>query len=609
MTVKNGTVVATDPAADGAQVLVSNSSLTLEEVALTVEGGSYGIVTNGMEENNAIALRDSTLSVPDGHGIYFPSSGSVTIENSDITAKSVGVQMCAGSLSVSGDDTTIATTGDPQQKTEGDGVISDGAAISIVEREGYKDLGLVSIEGGAFSSASLSKAVKAYMFNNANKVEEGWGAATDVVKLSGGTFEDQSFRAYLMGESAVAVSEDATSYSVYPSEAEALANGGGYKVEVDGHSWVFFSEEAAEKFAGENGSGDPGDQPVVTPVTWKVAFDDGIASTEDEVETVVNGKTVAKPADPTRAGYTIGGWFSDEACTQAYDFAKPVVANITLYAKWNAYVPPAPDPTYAAEVVETGNGSVAVEPAKAEAGEEVVVTATPDEGYVVGTVAVTDSDGEAVEVTEGANGAYVFEMPEGGATVEVSFAWDNPYVDVPGSEWYYPAVEYVTVNGIMKGYAPEFDTFGAYDWLSRGMMVQVLYNMAGAPEVAYAGTFEDVPEGSAYAEAIEWAASEGIATGFGPEFTSFGPDDPVTREQMAVFMCRYAEWAGEDVTADDSDIAGYPDAGEVSSWATAEMAWAVNEGVINGVDGAELQPAAPSVRAYVAQMLMNYLER
>lgn len=157
----------------------------------------------------------------------------------------------------------------------------------------------------------------------------------------------------------------------------------------------------------------------------------------------------------------------------------------------------------------------------------------------------------------------------------------------------------------MNGHGPDYTRFGPDDVLSRGMMVQILYNMAGRPSATYEGTFSDVAEGSTYAAAAEWAASEGIANGDEGEGT-FRPDDPVTREEMAAFMCRYAAYAGSDVTADASALEAFPDAGEVSPWAIEEMAWAVEAHVINGVSGVELQPTGNAVRSHVAQMIMNY---
>lgn len=188
LTIKNGTLTTTSASADGVIMLYSNSALVLDGVKVEVPKGSYGIVTNGQETNNAITLRNSELTVTEGAGIYFPSTGSVTIDDSVITAKTTGVQLCAGNLTVQGDKTEITVTGKPAQKTENDGVIPDGAAISIVKRAGYQSLGTVSVKGGTFKSANDVDAIKAYAFNNTDKKEQTWGDAGQVVAVSGGSF-------------------------------------------------------------------------------------------------------------------------------------------------------------------------------------------------------------------------------------------------------------------------------------------------------------------------------------------------------------------------------------------------------------------------------------
>lgn len=189
--VKNGTVNAQKPLdTAGVSMLYNNGTFTMENVTMTIPGDSWGIGANGTNVDNAIVLKDSTLNVPEGLGIYFPCTGSVAIDNSVINAKHFGVQVCAGSLTITGEKTAITATGAPQAKTDGDGPIIDGAAVSVVEREGYKDLGSVSIEGGTFTASDSSKAVKTYTFNNADRVEGEWPEAGSVVTVSGGTFSD-----------------------------------------------------------------------------------------------------------------------------------------------------------------------------------------------------------------------------------------------------------------------------------------------------------------------------------------------------------------------------------------------------------------------------------
>ena len=187
LTLMNGTLECEQSNVDGIHMLYSGTSLTLDNVTIDASG-SYGIVTNGQEAGNSITLKHSALTAENGSGIYFPSTGTVAIENSNVSAKNVGVQMCAGSLTVKGEQTTITATGTPLGKTENDGVIPDAAAVSIVERDGYQDLGAVAIEAGTFEAAESSKAVKAYAFNNTNKTEDEWAGASKVITITGGTF-------------------------------------------------------------------------------------------------------------------------------------------------------------------------------------------------------------------------------------------------------------------------------------------------------------------------------------------------------------------------------------------------------------------------------------
>ena len=185
----------------GAENQKDNRGLVLENVEMTVNGnGVYGIVTNGTESGNSIKLKNSTLNVLDGFGIYFPSSGDVTIDNSTINAKYVGVQLCAGNLTIS-NDTSINTTAAPSQKQENDGVISDGAAISIIDREGYQGIGKVDIQNGTFK-ADNSDALKAYRFNNTDKAENVWEEAGEFVSITSGTFSDHKASEYLIDNNA-----------------------------------------------------------------------------------------------------------------------------------------------------------------------------------------------------------------------------------------------------------------------------------------------------------------------------------------------------------------------------------------------------------------------
>ena len=189
LTVKNGKVISNSmlgliPSAMSGTITYDNSGLVFENVEATANGHS-GIETNGGNTDDSVTLRNSTLNVPNGYGIYFPSSGTLTIENSTINAKTMGVQVCSGSLNIS-EGSAITVTGDAVPKTENDGAIEDGAAVSIVNRPGYKGLANVEISGGTFTAKSGNQALKAYTWQD--KTESEFDNAEDTIAISGGTF-------------------------------------------------------------------------------------------------------------------------------------------------------------------------------------------------------------------------------------------------------------------------------------------------------------------------------------------------------------------------------------------------------------------------------------
>ena len=194
LTVKNGKVVSSQlvgliPSAMGGTITYNNSGLVFDGVVMTTTAHS-GIETNGNNTNDTVTLRNSTLNVPNGFGIYFPSSGTLTIDNSVINAKTMGVQVCSGSLNITGAKTAITVTGDGIPKTINDGAIEDGAAISIVNRIGYKGLDEIKVEGGTFTANGTNAAVKAYDWDNTNKTESDFTQAAKV-SVSGGTFSSE----------------------------------------------------------------------------------------------------------------------------------------------------------------------------------------------------------------------------------------------------------------------------------------------------------------------------------------------------------------------------------------------------------------------------------
>ena len=177
----------------------------------------------------------------------------------------------------------------------------------------------------------------------------------------------------------------------------------------------------------------------------------------------------------------------------------------------------------------------------------------------------------------------------------------SAFTDARTTAWYHDGVHFVLANGLMNGtgngkFAPNGST-------SRAMIVTILYRLEGEPKITAANPFEDVAEGSWYTDAVIWAAENNIVSGYGNG--KFGPNDNITREQLAAILYRYEQSKGGGFVGAWMFLLDYPDAAEISSWADEAMHWCVMNGIINGKDG-KLVPGGDASRAEAATMLMRY---
>ena len=173
---------------------------------------------------------------------------------------------------------------------------------------------------------------------------------------------------------------------------------------------------------------------------------------------------------------------------------------------------------------------------------------------------------------------------------------DTGFSDVSADAWYADAVAYVRDNGLMSGTAAAFDPDGT---MTRAMLAQTLYRAAGSPAVSDSDSFTDTAEGAWYADAVLWASRQGVISGYGSGL--FGTDDPVTREQIAAILWRYAGSPAAEAGTDFADEA------DISAYAAQAVDWARASGVVNGADGNRFLPRASATRAQVAVILRNYL--
>ena len=251
---------------------------------------------------------------------------------------------------------------------------------------------------------------------------------------------------------------------------------------------------------------------------------------------------------------------------------------------------------------KTENGSVAVSPKTASKGSTVTITVTPDSGYVLETISVTDKNGNDLKLTDKGNGKYTLTMPGSKVEVKVTFMEDNSvlnfFYDVPNDAYYYEAVKWAAENGITGGVGNSL--FAPNQPCTRAQIVTFLWRVAGSPVVNYLMPFTDVDEGAYYAEAVRWAASTGIVTGLTE--TTFGANGVCTRAQVVTMLYRFAKVQGMDTTQGGMAIREFDDFDSVPAYALEAMDWAVNTGVFKG-DNNRLLPQNACTRAQIVTLL------
>ena len=250
-------------------------------------------------------------------------------------------------------------------------------------------------------------------------------------------------------------------------------------------------------------------------------------------------------------------------------------------------------------------GKVTASASQAAQGKVITLTALPNSGYVLKSLTVTTASGTSVPVANQSSGKYTFTMPAAAVTVKAVFAAQEtdpgfPFADVAKGSWYYEGVRYAYENGLMSGTGE--GTFSPDRPTSRGMLVTILYRLAGSP-AAGSASFTDVAKGQWYADGVAWASANGVVSGY-PD-GSFRPNDTITREQMAAILYQYARIQGK---LDDSraDLSIFSDLDSLSAYAKEPMSWAVAQGLFSGVSADTLAPGGSTTRAQAAVILTAF---
>ena len=481
LTVKNGKIVSSQlvgliPSAMGGTIKYDNSSLTFENVEMSTTATS-GIETNGNNTNDSVTLRNSTLNVPNGFGIYFPSSGTLTIDNSTINAKTMGVQVCAGSLSINA-GSTITVSGGPVEKTENDGAIQDGAAISIVNRTGYKGLGDITVTGGTFTAKSGNAAIKAYNWDNTTKKEDTF-TASDKVSVSGGTFSSEVKPEYCAPGFVPKANSDGT-YGVTRHSSGSSSYDPTYSVSTPSkteNGSVTVSPKSASKGDTVTITVKPNSGYVLETLT--VTDKNG---NELTLKDKGDGKyTFTMPAGKVEVKAT----FMEDNSMLNFFYDVPNGAYFYEAVKWAVK-----------NGITTGVGNDLFAPEQPCTRAQIVT----------------------------------FLWRAAGSPEPKTM---SSFTDVPASAYYAKAVAWAVENGITNGMTATM--FAPDATCTRGQSVTFLHR-ALKGTASSSANFTDVKSDAFYADAINWAVANNVTNG--TSNTTFSPDADCTRAEIVTFLYR-----------------------------------------------------------------------
>ena len=303
-------------------------------------------------------------------------------------------------------------------------------------------------------------------------------------------------------------------------------------------------------------------------VTLTMKYNDG--ATADSTYNVASGTTITLPT-PRRSGYTFNGWYDGSkfyAAGASYTVSATVTLNASwsyISSGSSSY-----DPTYSVSTPsKTEHGTVTVSPKNASKGDRVTVTVKPDSGYVLETLTVTDKNGNELTLKDKGNGKYTFTMPAGKVEVKATFMEDNSmlnfFYDVPNNAYFYEAVKWAVKNGITTGVGDNL--FAPEQPCTRAQIVTFLWRAAGSPEPKGAASgMSDVVSGSYYEKAVAWAIENGITTG--TTTSTFSPDATCTRAQAVTFLARALK-AKAASAAEFSDVPTGSYFADAVAWAAA----------------------------------------
>ena len=342
------------------------------------------------------------------------------------------------------------------------------------------------------------------------------------------------------------------------------------------------------------------------PTEFTITFDGNGGTPYVGSMTTTNQKLTSPPSASRSGSYSFDGWYTEKSGGTKITTATVFHANTTVYAHWTyigggggGYNPPV---TYYTLRFETGGGS------------DIPSVREAYNAYIDLTGYVPTWRGHTFigwyserSLTNKVSGVYLTKdmtVYAGWRVDENPNTGANPFTDVSEKDWFYGDVMFVYENGLMLGTSKTL--FSPHGTATRGMMATILWRMEGSPVPKGKNSFTDVEAGKWYADAITWTAENGIFAGYGKD--KFGPDDPITREQLAAIFYRYADYKGYDLTV-KGNLDKFKDADKITDYAKTAMQWAVGSGLVKGKSGNLLDPQGTATRAEIAAMLHRFIEK
>ena len=649
ITIHDGVVTATgDTAPDYSYGMSTNGNFTINGGIVTATSGeaqlTYGIRGGTLTIKSGTLDATSGKTVQDSVGIF--AVYDIKIDGGTVTAKggetigdgwyNFGIRSHSGSVIIT--DGTVTATGG---KANGTGEENHSAGIFVRTGSITVSGGTVTATGGESTGSGINYSAGLYAGVSVT-VSGGTATATGGLASTGSTAD--------AGGSYGIIVESTTADVTINGNSVVRANMTGEEG-VDGEPISGNTIKKENSIVFENGDG-----TVYGTVTLRedltVGADESLTIPQDAALTIPDGTTLTIGQGGTLTGnvngnpaiYAVTVLTDGNGTASASEIYAAADDTVTLTAtpdsgyhfeRWevvgggvtienNAFTMPAQPVTvkaifdrnssgsssYTITTPDAEHGTVAASPSRASSGTTVTITVTPDEGYELGELIVTDANGDEVDLTRESATKYTFEMPRSRVTVAASFVESAPeplpFDDVDDGDWFADAVRFVYENGMMNGTGDT--TFAPDATTSRSMIVTILYRLEGEPVVDDAMDFSDVAGDAWYTDAVRWAAGEGIVGGYGNGL--FGSDDAVTREQLAAILYRYAVYVGYDVSiGEDTNLLSYDDFEDLSEYAIPAMQWACGTGIVNGTSESTLTPQGEAERAQVAVMLMRFCEQ